>query len=294
MTPRGQATAVAFVFLSVVSGACGGGDPSASGRTSPTVVVDGTTTTAAPVATPNTVEVGIDTARGSPETTATTSTVPAITAPPVPAPTGPVALTPPAPGTYHYATSGGVIVNGTPVPFPADTINTIGGPVGTRQVATREMRSSANTAVATYTFDYRPDGLYSVSLALNTSVSPFPPYAVSIVPSASLLFLATGAAAGASQTLDVPAERFGSARVVVDVLGTESVVIGNQTVDTLVVRTVVTFPPGQVAGSQTLIVNLYRASRLSVRERGTGDATVAGLINVHAEYTATIKSLTPG
>ena len=117
-------------------------DPSASGRTSPTVVVDGTTTTAAPVATPNTVEVGIDTARGSPETTATTSTVPAITAPPAPAPTGPVALTPPAPGTYHYATSGGVIVNGTPVPSPADTINTIGGPVGTRQVATREMRAA--------------------------------------------------------------------------------------------------------------------------------------------------------
>ena len=281
------------MFLSVVSGACGGGDPSASGRTSPTVVVDGTTTTAAPVATPNTVEVGIDTARGSPETTATTSTVPAITAPPCPLHRSGGAHSP-CSGTYHYATSGGVIVNGTPVPFPADTINTIGGPVGTRQVATREMRSSANTAVATYTFDYRPDGLYLVSLALNTSVSPFPPYAVSIVPSAPLLFLATGAAAGASQTLDVPAERFGSARVVVDVLGPESVVIGDQTVDTLVVRTVVTFPPGQVAGSQTLIVNLDRASRLSVRERGTGDATVAGLINVHAEYTATIKSLTPG
>jgi hypothetical protein len=287
------------VLLALVSAACGGGSDDkakvATGAGTSSTVAGATTTSAPadPDATTTTVEAAPDTTLaggGGPGTTA--GTAPAGTAPPVAAAPGPVALSPAVPGVYHYITSGGISFNGSPQPFPADTTNTVDAPSGSRQVATRDLGSGANGATATYTFDYRPDGLYLVSLVLTTTYNgtayPFP-----LTPPAPLLFLATGAGTGAKQTLNIPTGS-GNATVVVDVLGTEPVTVGSTTVDTLIVRSVATFPPGQVQGSQSLIINLDRGSRLWVRERATGDATAAGLLTVHIEYVATLKSLTPG
>ncbi|MEA2973298.1 MAG: hypothetical protein QOG82_1756 [Actinomycetota bacterium] len=297
MRARRHAAAAALLSLALLGAACGGGDDdkdkvSTSASTSSTVAGSTTTSTVDPNATTTTVEAGPDTtvAGGGPGTTA--GTAPPVTAPPATAPPGPVALTPAAPGVYHYITSGGATFNGTPAPFPADTINTIGAPAGTRQVATRDLGGGANGTQVTYTFDYRPDGLYLVSLVLTTTYAgvayPFP-----LTPPAPLLFLATGAATGASQTLSIPTAS-GAAQVVVSVLGTEPVTVGTTTLDTLIVRSVVTFPPGQIQGSQTLLINLDRASRLWVRERATGSATAGGLLTVTTDYVATLKSLTPG
>jgi hypothetical protein len=285
------------LVLAMVSGACGGGDDdkakvATKGSTSSTVA--GATTTTAPGdpgAPTTTAPAEPDTtAGGAPGTTVGAGLV--VTAPPATAPPGPVALTPPAAGVYHYITSGGINFGGTPVTFPPDTTNAIDAPAGTRQVATRNLGSGANASQATYTFDYRPDGLYLVSLVLTTTYGgvayPFP-----LTPPAPLLFLATGATTGASQTLNIPAGS-GSATVVVDVLGREPVTVGSTTVDTLIVRSVATFPPGQIQGSQTLVINLDPGSRLWVRERATGDATAGGVFTVHTEYVATLKSLTPG
>ena len=203
-----------------------------------------------------------------------------------------MALTPAAAGVYHYITSGGINFAGTLAPFPADTTNTIGAPTGTVQVATRNLSSGANGSQATYTFDYRPDGLYLVSLVLTVTYNGTA-YPLPLTPPAPALFLATGATAGASQTLTIPSSS-GPATVVVTVLGTEPVTVGTTTVDTLIVRSVATLPAaGQIQGSQTLLINLDRASRLWVRERADGVAT-AGPFTITTDYVATLKSLTPG
>jgi hypothetical protein len=294
---RRRAAAAALLALALLGAACGGGDDdkknvATNASTSSTVGGSTTSTTADPNATSTTVETGPDTtvASGGPDTTA--GTAPPVTAPPATAPPGPVALTPAVPGVYHYITSGGINFAGTPAPFPADTTNTIGAPAGTVQVATRNLGSGATGSQATYTFDYRPDGLYLVSLVLTVTYNGAA-YPLPLTPPAPALFLATGAAAGASQTLIIPSSS-GPATVVVTVLGTEPVTVGTTTLDTLIVRSVATFPAGgQVQGSQTLLINLDRASRLWVRERANGVATAFGF-TVTTDYVATLKSLTPG
>jgi hypothetical protein len=302
---RARILAAACLTLALLTAACGGDDDDQpdvrAGNTTSTAA--GATTTSAPsdASTSTTPpEAGPDTTAGSgggPGTTQAPSGPPAATAPPgTPAP-GPVALTPAPPGTYRYATSGGATFNGTPAPFPGVTFNVIDPPAGSRQHATRNLRdASGNGSVIEYTFDYRPDGVYLVSLRFTTSVSGFPPDVRDLTPPAPLLFLATGAGAGASQTLDI-AVGTASARVVVDVLGEERVTVGGQGVDTLIVRSVATLPPGQVTGTQALTINLDRGTGLWVRERGIGDATgTVGpiTVNVHTEYTATLQSLSPG
>ncbi len=295
---RRLAGTAALAILALLGAACGGdGDDDkakvATNASTSSTVAGATTTTVAgdPGATTTTAVPRTDTTVGDgPGTTA--GTAPPGTAPPATSPPAPVALTPAAPGVYHYATAGGVTFNGSPVSFPPDTTNTIGAPAGTSQVATRDLGSGGTGSQVTYTFDYRPDGLYLVSLVFTTTYNGVA-YPFALTPPAPLLFLATGAGTGASQTLNIPAGG-GSATVVVDVLGTEPVAVGGQNLDTLIVRSVATFPPGQIQGSQSLVINLDRASRLWVRERAVGDATAAGLVTVHTEYTATLKSLTPG
>jgi hypothetical protein len=298
---RARTAAAAVVVLALVSAACGGGgddDDKVATRGDTTSTVAGATTTTAlgdQGATTTTVAAGPDTTVGAGGPGTTAAPGPAVTAPPATAPPGPVALTPAAPGVYHYATNGGVTFNGSPVSFPPDTTNTIGAAAGIRQLATRDLRNGADGLQVAYTFDYRPDGLYLVSLVFTTSYLGTP-YPLALTPTTPTLFLATGATTGASQTLNIPTSG-GTAKVVVDVLGTEPVAVGGQTVDTLIIRSVATLPPGQIAGSQSLVVNLDRASRLWVRERTVGDATgsISGFtVSVHTEYTATLKSLTPG
>lgn len=280
-------------MLAVALAACGG-DGKDEVRTTPSSstssVVAGSTTAPPSADTTTTVEAG-------PGTTAADTMPPGTTGGPGPAPTappatpapGPVPLSPAAPGVYHYATTGGMSFNGSPAPFPADTTTTVGAPEGSRQVATRNLGGGSSVQ---YTFDYRPDGVYLVALVFTLTYQGVA-YPFALTPPTPQLFLATGASTGASQAFDIPTGS-GSARVVVDVLGTEPVAVGGQSVDTLIVRSVATFPPGQISGSQTVVFNLDRGSRLWVRERGVGDANAAGVLAIHTEYTATLTSLAPG
>jgi hypothetical protein len=292
-----------FVTLSLVGAACGGGDDddvktaassttssSVGGSTSSTTPGEETTTTAGAA--------GPDTTRGGPAAT----TAPAATAPPATDPPGPTALTPPAAGNYSYATSGQTTVTGAPIPipalpFPPSTTNRIDPPAGTRQHMRRNLQDAGgNGSIVDYTFDYRADGIYLESLKFTITISG-QSNVQDLTPPAPLLFLATGAGPGASRTLAIPVGS-GTAQVVVSVPGTERVTIGGRGIDTLVVRSVATLPPGDVTGTQTLTVNLDPASRLWVKEvgAGTGTAVVAGVgtLQVQTNYSATINSLTPG
>jgi len=185
---------------------------------------------------------------------------------------GPRPLTSPVPGTYRYSTSGQTVVAGSRVVFPAVTTLVVDPPSGTRQHSTRNLRDGSGNGTATeFTLDYRADGVYLVGLRITTGFSGMTD-ARDLTPSAPVLLLPTGARPGAHVESDLAAGG-GAARLVVDVLRDERLTIGGQVVDTLVMRAVVSLPPGDVTGRQELTVNVDPGSRLWVRERGVADAS---------------------
>lgn len=272
--------------LLVLLAACGGGEPApeavreSAGQETTTSTVAATTTTSAPGRTTTT--------RAGSRTTTTR----AAAATSAPAPAGGRALAPATPGTYRYDTAGATTFAGNTVPFPAVTSLVVDAPSGTRQHSTRNLRDAAGNGLQTeFTLDYRPEGVFLVSLRVTTVFS-----GVSDVrdlrPASPVLLLATGAGPGAHREADLTGTS--PAKLVVDVLREERLTIGGQAVDTLVMRAVVTLGPGDVAGRQELTVNVDRGSRLWVKERSVADASAAGgLFTVHSEYTATMQRLTP-
>jgi hypothetical protein len=263
----------AGVVLVLLLGACGDGGTapeavreSASQLTTSTTVAAPTSTTASP---------------GAGRTTTTTA-----------APADARALTPAAPGTYRYDTAGATTALGSTVPFPAVTTLVVDAPSGTRQRSTRNLRDAAGNGVQSeFNLDYRPEGVFLVSLRLTVGFSGVVD-SRELRPASPVLLLATGAGPGAHREADLAGTS--AAKLVIDVLREERVTIGGQAVDTLVMRATVTLAPGDVTGRQELTVNIDRGSRLWVKERSVLDASAAGgLFTAHSEYTATLQRLTP-
>jgi hypothetical protein len=259
------------------------GSSAAAGGTSTSqapATVPGLTSTTAPGATTTTTVRPTTTTTVRPGSTTTT-------------PAGARALAPPAAGTYRYDTSGATVVAGTTVVFPAVTTLAVDPPSGTRQHSTRNLRNAAGDGTATeFTLDYRPAGVYLAGLRLTTGFSGMTDVR-DLSPASPVLLLPTGARPGTHLESDLAAGG-GVARLTVDVLREERVSIGGKNVDTLVMRAVVTLPPGDVTGHQELTVNVDPGSRLWVREHGVTDASAAGgLVTLHSEYNATLQRLTP-
>ncbi|MDQ4091723.1 MAG: hypothetical protein M3163_15715, partial [Actinomycetota bacterium] len=202
------------------------------------------------------------------------------------------ALTPAAPGTYRFNTSGATTFGGNSVPFPAVTTLVVDPPSGTRQRAARNLRDAAGNGLSTeFTLDYRPDGVFLVGLRLTVGFSGVTDTR-ELQPATPVLLLATGDRPGARREADLMGTS--AARLVIDVLGDERVTIAGQPVDTLVMRATVTLAPGDVTGRQELTLNVDRNSRLWVKERSVTDASAGGgLFTVHSEYTAALQRLTP-
>jgi hypothetical protein len=248
------------------------------------------TTTSAPATTVTTAGATTTTAAGARTTTTTARAGAATTITTVAA--GAKALTPATPGTYRYDTAGVTTINGTPIPFPAVTTLVVDPPSGTRQHLTRNLRDPSGNGPATeFTLDYRPEGVFLVALRVTTGISGYTDVR-DLNPASPVLLLATGARPGAH--LDVDLRGTSSAKLAVDVVREERVTIAGQAVDTIVLRATVTLAPGDLTGRQELTVNIDRASRLWVKERGVADATaLGGLVTAHSDYTATLQRLTP-
>ena len=283
---RRLAAGVVLVLLA----ACGDSEPgpeavreSAGQETTTSSTVAGaTTTTSAPGRTTTT--------RAGARTTITRAGAAATTA--APAPAGTRALAPATPGTYRYDTSGATTFAGNTIPFPAVTSLVVDAPSGTRQHSTRNLRDATGNGLQTeFTLDYRPEGVFLVSLRVTTGFSGVTDVR-DLRPASPVLLLATGAGPGAHREADLTGNS--PAKLVVDVLREERLTIGGRSVDTLVMRAVVTLGPGDVTGRQELTVNVDRGTRLWVKERSVTDASAAaGLFTAHSEYTATIQRLTP-
>ncbi|MGI8983404.1 MAG: hypothetical protein ACR2HM_02535 [Acidimicrobiales bacterium] len=274
--------------LLAVLAACGDGSAApeavrgSAGSSAPATTTPATaaaqTTTTAPLGRTTTTTVARTTTSARPGTTTT--------------PAGSRALAPATPGTYRYDTAGATTFAGNNVPFPGVTTLVVDAPNGTTQRSTRNLRYAAGNGLHTeFTLDYRPDGVFLVSLRLTTGFSGITDVR-ELRPASPVLLLATGAGPGSHREADLAGTS--AARLAVDVLGEERLTIGGRAVDTLVLRATVTLAPGDVTGRQELTVNVDRGSRLWVKERSVTDASAAGgLLTVHSEYTATLQRLTP-
>jgi len=289
---RRPAAAVAAALLFLLT-ACGDGDgdgsPQAVRDSAGQVTPETTTSTAAAT---TTTTVGRSTTTTAAARARTTTTAARAGAPATTTPAGARALTPAAPGTYRFDTSGGTTFAGTTVPFPAVTTLLVDSPTGTQQRLTRNLRDAAGNGLSSeFTLDYRPEGVFLISLKLTTGFSGVTD-ARELRPASPVLLLGTGAKPGTHVEADLGGTP--PARLVVDVVGEEQVTIAGKSVDTLVMRVAVTLPPGDVTGRQEVTLNVDRGTRLWVKERSVTDASAGGgLFVVHSEYTATLQRLTP-
>ena len=222
-----------------------------------------------------------------------TTTTPA-PAPPIPGAATPATapLTPAAPGTYHYDTSGTSRFGNVASPFPAVTTLIVDPAAGTTQHATRDLRdASRNGAVLETVLDYRPDGIALVSLRVTATFLLFTEVE-ELHPPTPVLLLPTGFREGLHRDVDLPAQA-GTAHLTIDVLRQEQLTIGGQSVTTNRVHLVASIP-GQLNGRLDLTLWVASAYRLWVREHSVGEATGPdGSSLYHSEYDATLQRLTP-
>jgi hypothetical protein len=280
--------AVAVTALAACGGG-GGGDATLGGRppsVAPAFEAPATTTTAPPAV----VQPVVPTTAARPG--ATTAATPSSGATTAPAATpGATPLTPATPGTYRYDTTGTSTLAGVTSPYPAVTTLVVDPPSGTVQHATRDLRDALQAGpVFETTFDYRADGLYVVDLKVTATIALLT-QSVDLRPAAPALLLPTGARPGLHRELDLPVAGGGPvAHLVLDVLRTESVTVGGQSVNTSVIHMVATLPG--INGGLDFTAWLAPANRIWVKEHFVATAaTTDNSVQYQTQYDATLHAL---
>lgn len=203
-------------------------------------------------------------------------------------------LTPARSGTYRYDTSGVSTFGLTSLPYPAVTTLAVRGASGTRQRWTRDLRDAGGSGpVSEFNLDFRPDGVFLEDLTLTNSFQGMV-NAQNLRPTSPPLLVAAGAGPGAHSEFDLQGPNGGVARATVDVTGREAVTVGGQSVDTLILRTTIVLPAGQISGRVELTGWFAPSARIWAKESFVADASAAGgLFTFHSQYGATAQALTP-
>jgi len=207
------------------------------------------------------------------------------------------AAAPAAAGRYDYDVKGSVTFSagGPPQtrPLPETATLTIAPPDGRGQTSVRESRDDeGNGSVTETVLVYEDDGVHLAYLKTSTSAAGITDTR-EFRPSPPPLLIPAGAAAGDHRefTMTSTDGRI-TVHVTVDVRGVESVAVAGTSVDALVVD-IVSELSGDVEGTQRSRIWIDRQRSLTVKEHAETDAR-AGLGEVHSEYDATIRRLTPG
>jgi hypothetical protein len=281
-----SAAAAAVAVLALAACGNAGGDATLGGpppSVAPAFQAPETTTTAPPAV----VQPVVPTTAARPGATTATTSSPA--SPTTAARATP--LTPATPGTYRYDTSGTSTLAGVTSPYPAVTTLVVDPPSGTVQHATRDLRDALQSGpVFETTFDYRADGLYVVDLKVTATIALLT-QSVDLRPPAPALLLPTGARPGLHRELDLPVAGGGpSAHLVLDVLRTESVTVGGQSVNTSVIHMVATLPG--INGGLDFTAWLAPANRIWVKEHFVATAaTTDNSVQYQTQYDATLHAL---
>lgn len=275
---------LAVIAIGALLAACGGDDPEPTGLDSPEVT---TTTTPPPPSVDTTTSTTL--ATGSTTTTRRSGSVGTTTT--VKAAPGAAVITPPSPGRYSYTTTGSSTLGTTVTPFPGVTTLAVDPPTGTTQHSIRNLKDANGMGSSTdYVLDYRADGVYLVRATVNFTSGALT-NDIPLNPAAPVMFIPTGATAGTHLEVDLPVTGTGPARLVIDVLREEAVSVGGQSVNAIVVRGVVTLPPGSVTGTQDLTLWFDRQSRLVVKESSRTDASaLGGLARFTSSHEATLQN----
>ncbi|HUQ63420.1 MAG TPA: hypothetical protein VM121_06690 [Acidimicrobiales bacterium] len=205
----------------------------------------------------------------------------------------PSAFEPPRTGTYRYDTSGVSTFALTSVPYPAVSTLTVAGG-DEKQRWTRDLRDAGGSgSVSEFALDFRTDGVYLDDLTLTNGFQGMV-NVQKLHPSSPPLLVPGAVGPGGHSEFDLHAEDGGVAHATVDVTGKETVTVGGQSVDTLVVRTRITLPAGDVSGQVELTGWFAPSARIWAKEHFVADASAAGgLFTFHSQYDATAQSLSP-
>jgi hypothetical protein len=281
---------VAAAFFMVALAACARSGDEASISTTPPSL---TPAFAAPATTTSALPAAVD-AGPAPTTTPAAARATTTTAPPATSARGTAtALVPPTPGTYRYDTTGQSQFGPATMPFPAVTTLVVDPPAGTVQHATRDLRDpvSHNGPVLETVLDYRPDGVWLVSLKATATFLLFT-QSQELRPPAPVLLLPTGFSAGLHREFDLPTGG-PTAHLTLDALPSEQVTIGGQSVATTPVQLVATIP-GTASARLELTAWVAPASRLWVKEHALAEATSPdGQAVYRSSYDATLQRLVP-
>jgi len=274
----------AAVFAAVVAillAACGGGGgkkTAASGST--TSSVESSTT----VAGASTTVAGGATATTKTTLKGTTGAAPKVNGQPANNYTPPAGATPAKPaaaGRYTYDNSG-TSSFGAP---PATSSLIVDPPQGTQQHSTNDGGSSGKTET---TLDYKPEGVHLVEIKVSAAGRTYdfvgnPPNPLAaptgVKPGQSVDFTLSDAASNTT------------IQVHIDFVRTETITIGGQPVDTLVIHQVGTLSGG-LTGTQTMDAWVSQQYDLFVKTHSTGDVK-SGPIEAKSDVTSTLEKLTP-
>lgn len=282
----------------VVTGACGGGGGKSTAKRSATTATSTTTTASTLAGGAAANSATTTTGVAAPPTTAAPTRVPAaatVNGRPTTAyqpPAGAQPAAPPAPGTYRYDTSGSSTFGGSSQPFPAVTSLRVDPAQGPRQHSVRDLRDpSGNGSYSDTWLQYQPQGVLLEELKITTVVGGGGFTDVrDFKPNPPALVAPTGAKPGDHVDFDVSGSGI-QAHVHVDVLRHEPVVIGGQSLDTLVARVTTTFS-GDVSGTSTADGWLSPQYRLTVKEHSVSDIS-SRFGKAHSDYTAVMQRVTP-
>jgi hypothetical protein len=273
--------AVAAMLL----GACGGGGSgkktAASGSTTSSVetsttVPGSSTTVAAAGGTATTTKTTVK--GGAAAGGATVNGKPANNYSP---PAGATPAKPAAPGTYTYDNQGNTGFGAPPATSPL----VVDPPQGTRQHSTNDMGSGGKTET---TLDYLNDGVHLVEIKITSGSTTF-----DFVGNPPPLAAPTGAQPGQSVEFDLGSNPPGTnIHVHIDFVRMETITIGGQPVNTMVIHQVGTLT-GKLTGTQTQDAWVSTQYDLFVKSHSIADVKY-GAFNIHSDETSTLEKLTPG
>lgn len=286
-------TLVTIAVLALVAAACGGGGgkktaakttPTSVGDTSTTVAGSSTTAAAAGGAT-STTKAGAKAAAGS---GAKVNGQPANNYQP---PAGATPAQPAAPGVYHYDNQAtGPNTFGPPPPTSPLTVDPA---QGTRQHSTSDTRSGGKGAVSETTLDFKPEGVYLVEVKVTNYTGTGFNQTLDFVGNPPPLAAPTGARPGQSVDFDLSSNPPGTnIHIHIDFVRTETITIGGQPVNTMVIHQVGTLS-GNITGTQTMDAWASQQYDLFVKSHSTADVMASG-VHVQSDVTSTLQKLTPG
>ena len=276
--------AAGVAVVTLLLAACGGGgSKKAASGASTTSSLDTSTTVADTSTTVAAAGSGTTTKTTAKKSTAGGATVNGQPASNYTPPAGATPAKPATPGTYTYDNQAtGTNSFGAP---PATSSLIVAAPQGTRQTSTNDMGSNGKTDT---TLDFKPEGVHIVEVKVSAAGRTY-----DFVGNPPPLAAPTGAKPGQSVDFTLTdAASNTTIQVHIDFVRNETITIGGQPVNTMVIHQVGTLS-GSLTGTQTSDSWVSTQYDLFVKTHSTGDVK-QGPFEAKSDVTSTLEKVTPG